>query len=154
MTDLKDKAGIREIVEGYGPDCKELMRYAAWLESKSGAKTVSEYDPNDGNGGTMMFPVYDGTLLNFVKTADKLKHINRNYVYTYSRNRIRSEKDELELIDRAQITDMQLLFDILSSYILKGRTKGAVWSRGVENGVYLKLVTKMKDLIEFWTQPF
>ena len=62
--------------------------------------------------------------------------------------------DELRFIENAQITDMKTLADILSSYIVRGRTKGVVWPEGVNNGVYYAVISKMKELIEFWTMPF
>jgi hypothetical protein len=44
--------------------------------------------------------------------------------------------------------DMTVLGDILSKYVVLGRTKGLVWSEGVQNGVYLALVLKLKELME------
>ena len=29
-----------------------------------------------------------------------------------------------------------------------------MWSEGVSNGVYYAAISKMKELIEFWTKPF
>jgi len=58
------------------------------------------------------------------------------------------------MIARARIQDMDLLGAILSRYIIKGRTKGMMWKEGVEYGVFYALVSKMKELIEFWDVPF
>ena len=152
--DLKNKAGIMAIIDEYGPDVAELGRYLGWLESKKGENLMDVYDPSKGEGGTIKFPVYDGTLMNFVRTADKTRFINRNYQYSYSKYRIRTVADELSFIEKAEIKDMKVMGDILSKYIIKGRTKGSMWSEGVSNGVYYALVSKMKELVEFWTKPF
>ena len=76
--------------------------------------------------------------------------MNKNYVYVYSRKQLRSPKDELRLIKNATIRDMDDLAGILSHYILGGRTKARLWSEGVTFGIYFALLTKMKELIEFW----
>ena len=41
-----------------------------------------------------------------------------------------------------------MLGDILSKYVLKGDVKGAIWAEGVQNGVYLALLLKLKELME------
>ena len=98
----------------------------------------------------MTFPVYDGTLLRFIKTAQDSSLINRNYTYTYSRNRIRTTQDELRFIQNATIKEMGDLWGILSRYVLKGMTKAALWSEGVKNGVFLALLLKMEEILQFW----
>ena len=76
--------------------------------------------------------------------------MNRNYVYVYSRNRIRTEADEHRFIRNATIKEMGDLWGILSKYILKGMTKAALWSEGVRNGVFLELLLKMKEILAYW----
>jgi len=46
------------------------------------------------------------------------------------------------------LQDITVLGDILSKYSFKGDIKGAVWTEGVQNGVYLALLLKLKDLME------
>lgn len=149
----ENKAGITEKINTYKADVEALVRFLPWLEKRAGEKLSTNYSPEDGAEITMKVPVYDSTLLSFIKAAKQTKFINKNYVYTYSRYKIRNSEDELKLIDRVQIMDIELLGNILSKYVIKGNTKGAVWSEGMENGVYLKLITKMKSLIEYWTKP-
>lgn len=79
--------------------------------------------------------------------------MNRNYVYTYSRNHLRTVQDEQSFIDKATIRNMRELSDILSKYVLLGMTKSVVWREGVENRIFLNVLTKMKDLVEFWDKP-
>lgn len=57
------------------------------------------------------------------------------------------------LIERATIQDMDTLKGILSKYILGGMTKGQVWSEGVSNGSILKVLLKMKEILEYWDKP-
>ena len=71
----------------------------------------------------------------------------------FSRKKLQTAEDELKFIKTAQIMDMQALGDILSKYVLKGMTKGTLWSEGVSSGVFYSLVKQMKELIEFWTVP-
>jgi hypothetical protein len=40
------------------------------------------------------------------------------------------------------------LGDILSKYVIKGDVKGLIWSEGVQNGVYLAVLYKLKELMK------
>jgi hypothetical protein len=100
-----------------------------------------------------MFPVYDSTLMSFVKEVQRTTLLDRNYVYIYSRNRIRTLQDEMRMIDQSGIKDMDILKGILSKYILGGMTKGNMWNEAVQNGVFLNVIKKMKKNIEFWDKP-
>lgn len=150
----QNKQSISEIIRMYKNDVEQLVRYLPWLESKSGEKMYSSYIPENSRAGAgMKVPVYDSTLLQFIKTAQKTKFINKNYVYTFSRRKLKTAADEHAFIDRCQIMDMQALGDILSMYVIKGMTKGTLWSEGVANGVMAHVVARMKELIEFWSVP-
>ena len=139
-----------EIVDFYKQDAIKLFRYLTWLESKSGQSAFSIYGGEGIADNSVAFPVYDGTLLNFVREAEKTCFMNRNYVYVYTRNGLKTSKDELRLIQNATIRDMDKMAGILSYYVMGGRTKASRWSEGVSTGVYLALLNKMKELIEFW----
>ena len=139
-----------EIVEYYRQDAVKLFRYLNWLESKSGRQVSSVYGAEGIAENSVPFPVYDGTLLGFVKEAGNTRFMDRNYVYVYSRKRIKNVTDEMRLIKNATIREMDDLAGILSHYILGGRTKARLWSDGVTFGVYFAVLTKMKELIEFW----
>ena len=56
----------------------------------------------------------------------------------------------MRLIKNATIRDMDDLAGILSHYILGGQTKARLWGEGVTYGIYFALLSKMKELIEFW----
>ena len=91
-------------------------------------------------------PVYDSTLLAFIKEVQNTKFVDRNYPYVYSRNNIKSHDDELRLIKNAKISDLKILKGILSKYILGGRTKAALWSEGVEAGIYVAVLDSLNKL--------
>lgn len=137
-----------EIIICYKEDVTRLLKFLPWLEKTSGGVSSSIYS-GEGIGETSMaVPVYDSTLLNFIKEIRSTDFINRNYVYTYSRYRIRTAGDELRVIDACSLQEISVLGDIFSKYVLRGDVKGAVWSEGVSNGVYLALLLKLKDLME------
>lgn len=144
----------RQVVQEYKTDVERLIRYLPWLEEKAG-KDVSETFNGSGIGEhSITFPVYDSTLLNFVREVQRTKLLDRNYRYIYSRYRIRTLEDEWKMISRSDITQMDILKGILSKYIMGGMTKGRMWTEAVENRVFLKVVRKMKENLEFWDKPF
>ena len=110
----------------------------------------------EGSGikdSSITFPVYDGMLMSFIKEVQRTGLLDRNYPYVYSRNRIRTVKDELAAIDRSGIREMDILKGILSKYVLGGMTKGKLWGEAVNNSVFLNVVRKMKENLEFWDGP-
>lgn len=153
MEQTHSKEGIQEIISTYKDDVQKLLRYSQWFEKASGTKASDAILPEGSGEHSMKVPVYDSTLLAFVKEAKTTKFMNRNYVYTYSNKRIKTPEDEHRVIDTTEIKDIKVLGDILSYYVLKGQTKGSVWSDGVANGVLYHVITRMKELIEFWTMP-
>jgi len=149
-----EKLTTEQFVAEYKDEVAKLLKYLPWLEAKQGLNVVSQYTPEAATAGTMRIPTYDGTLLAFIKVADKTKFINKNYDYVYRKYRMNNYQDELRMIARARIQDMDLLGAILSRYIIKGRTKGMMWKEGVEYGVFYAVISKMKELIEFWDVPY
>lgn len=147
---MEDIKGTEEIINTYREDVAKLSRYISWLETKSGRDVVSSYRAEQS---TFSFPVYDGTLMSFVKEAQTTRLMNRNYRYTYSRNHIKTAKDELSLIRTATIKEFGVLCDILSKYVLGGMTRAQVWKEGIENRIFLEVILKLKELIEFWDKP-
>ena len=103
------------------------------------------YDGEEGQK-LIQIPVYDSTLLAFVKDARKTKLMDRNYRYTYTRYKIKSVDDELRLLKHAHLRDIDLFKGILSSYVMRGQSKGSVWSDAMEQGVFLELMRRMTAL--------
>ncbi len=54
---------------------------------------------------------------------------------------------------RSSIKEMDVLKAILSRYVMEGMTKGRKWSEAVENGVFLTVISKMKENLDFWDHP-
>ena len=134
-------------------EVEKLLRYLPWLEKKSGSSVSSLYKGENLSTSTISFPVYDSTLLSFVDEASKTGLMDENYLYVYSGYSIRNSEDEKKLISEATITEADTLAAILSKYVLEGRTKGLVWTKGVEEGIFLLLLKKMKNLLEIWDGP-
>lgn len=139
-----------EIIICYKEDVIRLLKFLPWLERASGGASSGIYSGEGIEKHSMTVPVYDSTLLGFIKEVKKTDFINRNYVYTYSRYRMKTAADELRVIEACSLQEVAVLGDIFSKYVLRGDVKGAVWSEGVENGVYLALLRKLKDLMEIW----
>jgi hypothetical protein len=143
--DIKLSRG--EIITCYKDDVIKLLKYLPWLENATG-KNVSKMYSGDGEiKVSMAVPVFDSNLLGFIRDAKTTDFINRNYVYTYTRYHIRNADDEKRMIFTSSLQDIKLLGDILSRYVLKGDVRGIVWTEGVQNGVYLELLYKLKELM-------
>ena len=140
---------VEDIVSRYRPEVDKLLPYVRWLQDNAKSEVAQSYSNSDLK--SMPFPVYDSNLLMFVKAAQSTNLLDRNYVYVYSRNHLNSAKDELMFISEAQIMDMDDLAGILSKYILTGMTKGTVWAEGVYNGVLFQVVSKMDELLNYWS---
>lgn len=148
-----ERQSVENIVSEYKETVEELCKFLPWLERRSAGEVMSIYDPNRESSFTMGIPIYDGTLLRFVKYLETTKFMNKNYEYVYRRNGMRDSKDELRMIQRVGIQQIDVLGAILSKYTLKGKVKGVVWKEGMDNGVFLATVKKLKELIEFWDMP-
>lgn len=99
------------------------------------------------------FPVYDATLMSFIKEASKSALMEKNYSYTYTRNHIKTHDDERRLIRAAELKDWDILRGILSKYVLGGRTKAVLWSEAVQENIFVMVLEKMRKIIEFWDKP-
>ena len=143
-----DKLSSQQLIDRYLPEVKKLFHYIPWLESKKGQAVSGMYTGEGIYESVMKTPVYDSGLLAFVKEIDKSPNIDRNYVYTFSRHNLRTVKDELRFINGAHLRDMKELWDIMAKYIIKGRTQGSYWADGAEQGIYLAVLLKMKELVE------
>jgi hypothetical protein len=142
----------RQLVERYKKDVEPLFRYLPWLIEKKGNKVSNQYTNNDLEH-TIAFPVYDSTLLGFVREVQRSSLTDRNYVYVYSRYRVKTAEDEHKLIKGVTIKNIEVLTAVLSKYIIGGMTKGWMWSQAVEDGIFLEVLEKFKELFELWNQP-
>ncbi|MDE7277146.1 MAG: hypothetical protein K2N98_09900 [Lachnospiraceae bacterium] len=151
--DKEDIEYRRQVVQEYKADVEKLIRYLPWLEEKSGSNVSETYSGSGIGEHSIAFPVYDSMLLGFVKEVQRTNLLDRNYRYIYSRNRIVTQKDELRAISNSDITRMDILKGILSKYVMGGMTKGRMWTEAVQNRIFLSIVRKMKENLEFWDRP-
>lgn len=151
----EDIAYRQQVVNTYKPDVERLIRYLPWLEEKAeaGGDVEQTFGENGIRENSIMFPVYDSTLMSFIKDVQRTGLVDRNYPYIYSQYRIRTVRDELNAISKADIKEMNVLKGILSKYILGGMTKGRLWTEAVTNRIFLNVILKMKENIEFWDKP-
>ena len=143
------KNTVADYMDRYEAPVKALKSYLPWLESHAETDVAQTYQDSST---VMSFPVYDSTLLAFVKQAQNTGILNRNYVYAYSRHNLKTAEDELQFIERAQLADMDDLWCIVSRYVLEGYTRGAAWTEGVKSRVLYSVVKKMDDLLILWSK--
>ena len=129
-----------QLLESYKQAVRPLLPYLPWLEQSAGKKASSLYSGQDIGVHSVSFPVYDGTLLNFVREAGKSPLMDRNYAYIYTRHRI----------CKAGWKEWDILRGILSKYVLGGRTKGNLWSEAVSEQIFYLVIRQMQEIIEFW----
>ncbi|MBQ8946645.1 MAG: hypothetical protein IJ058_07530 [Lachnospiraceae bacterium] len=148
-----DLAYRRELVDKYRPFVEKLTTYTSWLESKKGNAVSSTYTGDGIAEHSISFPVYDSTLLALIKLLQSTPLIDRNYVYVYSRNRIKTKEDELNLIHRSELKDTANIGAVMSRYVLEGMRRGSMWTEGVTSGIFLEAINQLKKNIEYWDVP-
>ena len=146
-----DAATRYQQLEEYKKTLKPLLRYLPWLEQTSGGEVSKNYN---GETTVMSFPVYDGTLMSFVRELSKTSFMDRNYRYVYTRNRILNHDDERRFIEKATIKEWDMLCGILSKYVLGGQTRATLWNEAVKERIFYLVIQKMCDIIEFWDKQF
>ncbi len=135
-----------EIAEEYREDLMKLLRYLPFLEQKGG-KDVQDYYEGDGEHTVIPVPVYDSTLLGFVKEARGTKFMNRNYPYAYRKWRIADPAAERAAMEKASLMDIELFRGILSKYVLEGQRKSWVWTTAVEEKIFVTALRRLQELI-------
>lgn len=140
-------------LQEYKQEALPLLRYLPWLEKNAGQLGSTLYKGAEENENAMRFPVYDSTLMNFVKEASKSSLMYKNYSYIYTRNGIRTHEDERRVITSAEIKDWDMLRGILSKYVMGGRTKAYLWSEAVQENIFYLVLKQMQKIIEYWDKP-
>ncbi|MBP3603142.1 MAG: hypothetical protein J6J79_03215 [Lachnospiraceae bacterium] len=143
----------QERIRKYREIFEPLFRYIPWLTEKQGINTSYQYQDAEMAENTMPIKVYDSTLLAFVKEMQATELMTRNYIYAFSRCRLKTVQDELAWIDRSELENIEDIFDIMAKYVLGGMTKGLLWTQAVEDGVFLKALLRIKELLYVWDGP-
>lgn len=149
----KDLEYRQRIIAEYKEAVMPLLRYLPWLEQHAGKSVSATYQGDNIGEGTLKFPVYDGTLMNFVREASKSSLMEKNYQYVFTRNRLKTHEDERKAIIKAGWREWDLLKGILSKYVLGGRVKGTLWNEAMQEEIFYLTLKQMKEIIEFWDQP-
>jgi len=89
-------------------------------------------------------------LVKLLQTSDLM---DRNYVYVYSRNRIKTHEEEIRLIRGSELKDIDNIKAVLSKYVMEGMRKGSQWTEAVSTGIFYECIAQLKKDIEFWDVP-
>ena len=141
------EANLKEqIIEEYKDDLLRLLKYLPFLEKKGG-KDVQDYYEGDGENKVIPVPVYDSTLLGFVKEARSTKFMYRNYPYVYRKWKMPDAKAERIAMESATLRDIDLFRGIISKYVLGGQTRAKLWTEAVEERIFVTALSRMKSLM-------
>ena len=146
-----DTEFLKEKMAQYRRDIAPLVRYLPWLKEAS-ASAAATYYKGEGmdQEGSLSFPVYDSTLMGFIREASNSPLMDRNYPYVYTRKNIKTAAQERAFIEAAVYTDWDSLCGILSRYVLGGRTMARLWSEGVTEQIFFLVIDKMSKIVTEW----
>ena len=148
MNENKDDlTQVQQFIRKYEADIEKLLPYIPYFEERGAKDVAKTYDGEQGHS-SVAFPVYDGTLMTFVKMCQKTVFMDRNYFYAYTRRRIKSTAQEEAAIKNATIKDDDMLNAVLSKYVNEGMRKTGVWQDAVERKLFLNVIKKYKELIK------
>lgn len=74
----------QQMIRQYRQMLDPLLRYLPWMEGNAGKMASRSYQGQGISKNSMSFPVYDATLLNFVREASESALMDRNYSYVYT----------------------------------------------------------------------
>ncbi len=148
MADVTENSP-QDIVNRYRGMVETLSKYLRWFKDNENKAVDQNYNGSNMDK-TIPVPVYDSTVLSFVKDAQATGLMDRNYIYLYRRKNLQTWKDELEYIAHADIMQLDDVNRILSKYILGGQVKASLWSEAVQHGIFEHAVRKMQEVIELW----
>lgn len=144
---------VREqILEQYTPDVKKLTAYLPWLQKVKGEDAASTYEGEGKDKETLLsIPVFDSTLLAFVKEAEKTQFVNKNYPYVYTRYRINSHEMERMILREAKINEMDKFTGIISKYVLEGKRRPAAWKDAISERIFQTALEALSELFFRYT---
>lgn len=145
----------QQLAREYRQVVTPLLTYLPWLAKNAGQPGSTAYrgDAYSEQSVSFSFPVYDSTLMAFIKEASGSSLMEKNYSYVYTRNRIRTHDDERRVIRSAELKDWDILRGILSKYVLGGRTKAILWSEAVRENIFALVLERMQVIIDYWDKP-
>lgn len=143
----------QQLLQEYKDAVMPLLNYLPWMEEHAGKGASSAYQGDNLSEYSMSFPVYDATLLQFIREAANSSLMDVNYKYVYTRNRIHNHGDERRIIAKTGWRDWDTLRGILSYYVLGGRTRSTLWSQAMEEQIFYLVLKQMRSIIEYWDKP-
>lgn len=144
----KESEYKQQLMQEYKQEIQPLLKYLPWLEQNVGKDVSSIYGKEELGANAMSFPVYDGTLMSFVKEAGKSPLMDRNYRYIYTRNHIENHDEERKIIRASGWREWDILKGILSRYVMEGRIKGFLWNEAVKEQIFYLVLKQMRDIVE------
>jgi len=139
-----DGVGCEEIVYNHG-----LKGICDRIEEKGGKDVAADYDGSLGKS-SLNFPVYDGTLMSFVREAQKTVFMDKNYCYSYTKRHIRTREQEEAAIQKATGRDADYLGGVIAKYVTEGMRKSGVWQDAVERKLFLNCILKLKEILDYY----
>lgn len=153
MNSNNDVAYMKNKALEYKKELLPLLRYMMYFMERTGEDPTTNYDGKENGNNTLSFPIFDSTLLAFVKEASGTSFMDKNYSYIYSWHRIKNAEDERKLIEKATITEWNVLCGILTNYVQGGMSRAYLWRDGVKENIFYLILSKMKEIVEYWDQP-
>ncbi len=148
MDKKDDLTQVQQFIKKYEADVEKLLPYIPYFEERGGGDVAKAYDGEQGHS-SMVFPVYDGTLMTFVKMIPNTVFMDRNYFYAYTKRRIKTTAQEEAAIKNATIKDDDMLNAVLSKYSKEGMRKTGVWQDAVERKLFLNVIKKYKEILDY-----
>lgn len=139
----------QQYIQKYEADILKLMRYVPYFEEKGGKDVAADYDGSLGKS-SLNFPVYDGTLMSFVREAQKTVFMDKNYCYSYTKRHIRTREQEEAAIQKATGRDADYLGGVIAKYVTEGMRKSGVWQDAVERKLFLNCILKLKEILDYY----
>jgi hypothetical protein len=145
-----EKTYLMRILAEYRQKLEPYFAYIPWFMERDGKNLNKLYESDNDISGTIAVPVYDSTLLGFVKSMNESGLMNRNYPYVYSKYNLHSYADELAQIDKCELRDIDVILGIISRYVLGGMARGRMWTEAVEMGIFYHALVKIKEILSRW----
>ncbi|MDR2547215.1 MAG: hypothetical protein LBC96_06850 [Lachnospiraceae bacterium] len=150
METDNSKEYLLQVIAHYRQPLEPFFRYIPWFLERKDKNLERLYDGDDVNG-TISFPVYDSTLLGFIRAMNDTGLMDRNYPYILRRKNLYSYIDELEQIENCHLQEIDVIIGIISKYVLGGMTRGRLWNEAVEYGIFYHSLARIKFLTEIFT---
>ena len=149
MDKEHDRAYQLQLVAEYRSWIEPYFRYIPWFLERKGQNLSKTYD-GENTSETISVPIYESTLLNFVRAMSDTGYMDRNYPYIYSKYGLYTPADEIAKIMKCDLKDMDVIIGILTKYVLGGMSKGRMWTDAVEEGIFYHALVRIKEILDFW----